>query len=52
MMSGRFAKGLPCKSGNIDLLLVGEIVLPQVASIIKQLEGQNKKRNKLYGDEW
>ena len=43
MMSGRFAKGLPCKSGNIDLLLVGEIVLPQVASIIKQLEGQNKR---------
>lgn len=43
MMSGRFARGLTCKSGSVDLLFVGEIVLPQVAAIVRQYEGIFKR---------
>jgi hypothetical protein len=43
MLTGRFARNLPCKSENIDLLFVGEIVLPQVAAIVRQYEGMLKR---------
>lgn len=45
MLSGRFARSLPCNSdkGEVDLLLVGEIVLPQVAAIVRQYEGILKR---------
>ncbi len=39
VISGRFARGLPCKKGRVDLLLIGEVVLPQVAAIVRQYEG-------------
>ena len=39
MLSGRFAQKLPCKPEEVDLLLVGDIVLPQVAAIVRNFEG-------------
>lgn len=39
MLSGRFIKKLPCRSGEVDLLLVGDIVLAQVAALVRQYEG-------------
>lgn len=39
LMSGRFIKGLPKKSStDVDVLLVGTVVLPELASIIKAEE--------------
>lgn len=43
MLSGRFARGLSCRKGEVDLLLIGEIVLPQVAAIIRHFEGVLKR---------
>lgn len=38
MFSGRFAKGLPKKHEDIDLLIVGIVVLPELALLIKNEE--------------
>ncbi|MGB9911373.1 MAG: ArsR family transcriptional regulator [Microgenomates group bacterium] len=38
MISGRFARGLPTKQGAVDLLIVGEINLNNLAEIIRQQE--------------
>jgi hypothetical protein len=38
MISGRFARKLPTRPGDVDVLLVGEIILPQVAVTIRQFE--------------
>lgn len=43
MLAGRFAKGFNCPPEAIDLLFVGEIVLPQVAAIIRHNEGVLKR---------
>lgn len=40
MISGRFARGLPTKEGAVDLLVVGEINLPQLAKIIREEEAK------------
>jgi len=39
MISGRFVRKLPTRTGDVDVLLVGEIILPQVAVTIRQFEG-------------
>jgi hypothetical protein len=38
VMSGRFIRHLPTKEGRVDLLLVGEIALPELAKIIREEE--------------
>lgn len=43
LVSARFVRRLPTKPGQVDLLLVGDIVLPQVAQIVRQFE-QSLKR--------
>lgn len=40
MLSGRFARRLPPKENSVDLLLVGEVVLPELAKIIREEEKQ------------
>ena len=40
MLSGRFARGLPTKEGAVDLLVVGEINLPQLAKIVREQESK------------
>jgi DNA-binding transcriptional ArsR family regulator len=48
MFSGRFARRLPKQADSVDLLLVGTVVLPELALIIKNEEkrfyGEMKKR--------
>lgn len=40
MLSGRFARGLPTKEGGVDLLLVGEISIPELSKIIRAQEAK------------
>lgn len=40
IISGRFARVMPRKEGLVDLLMVGDIVLPQLAAIVKAHENQ------------
>jgi len=43
MLSGRYLKGLPKKSNtDVDLLLVGTIVLPELAIIVKAEEARRE----------
>lgn len=39
LISGRLAKGLPPKAEGVDLLVVGEINLPNLAAIVREQEG-------------
>src|SRR3989338_7721469 len=39
MLSGRYVRGMPKRSGNdVDILIVGNIVLPELAQIVKSEE--------------
>jgi len=38
MLSGRFARGLPTKEGAVDLLIVGDILIPELGKIIRNEE--------------
>lgn len=42
MLSGRFLRGLPRKKNEVDLLLVGQVVLPQIASLVRAEEARRK----------
>lgn len=42
MISGRFARVMPRKEDLVDLLVVGEIVLPQLAVIVKAHEDKSR----------
>jgi len=43
MLSGRFARGLPTKEGAVDLLIVGEVTMQELANIIRE-EEKNRGR--------
>lgn len=38
MISGRFARAMPRAKDTVDLLLVGDIILPQLAELIREQE--------------
>lgn len=38
MLSGRFVRNLPSHEGNVDLLIVGEINLPELARLVRDQE--------------
>lgn len=38
MMSGRFARGYSREGNNVDLLVVGKVVLPELSQIVRQEE--------------
>lgn len=40
MLSGRFARGLPTKEGAVDLLIVGEVVMPDLVKVIREEEAK------------
>lgn len=42
VISGRFARVMPRREGLVDLLMVGEIVLPQLAAIVKIHEDKSR----------
>lgn len=44
MMNGRFVRGLPKSSADqVDLLVVGQIIMPQLAILVRAFESQTKK---------
>ncbi len=44
MLSGRFLRGLPHKGGNdVDLLIVGSVVLPELATLVKTEEVKKER---------
>lgn len=44
MLSGRYVRGLPKKSGtDVDILIVGSIVLPELAQLIKAEEARRDR---------
>lgn len=44
MMSGRFVRNIPKKSGNdIDMLIVGSVVLPELSQLVKAEEQRRGK---------
>lgn len=43
MLSGRFLRGLPRKKNEVDLLAVGQVVLPQIASLVRAEEARRKR---------
>lgn len=43
MLSGRFLRGLPREKNEVDLLIVGQVVLPQVASLVRAEEARRKQ---------
>lgn len=38
MFSGRFARRLPSQEGGVDLLVVGDVLLPRLAKIVQRAE--------------
>ena len=38
VLSGRYARRMHVKKGQVDLLVVGEVILPQLAAIVKTAE--------------
>lgn len=43
MLSGRFLRRMARKRSEVDLLMVGEIVLPQLTTLIKEEEAKRKE---------
>jgi predicted ATP-dependent Lon-type protease len=43
MLSGRYLRGLPKKENGVDILVVGTVVLPELAQIIRTEEAQTGK---------
>jgi len=40
LLSGRFVRHLPIKEGMVDLLVVGEVVLPELTKVVQQEESK------------
>jgi len=40
MLSGRFVRNLPPQEGKVDLLIVGEVLLPELAKLVRSEEGK------------
>lgn len=40
MLSGRFVRDLPPQEGKVDLLIVGEVLLPELAKLVRAEEGR------------
>lgn len=43
MISGRFARGLPRRANEVDLLVVGRIVIPEISQIVRQEEVRRER---------
>lgn len=43
MLSGRFLRGLAKKKSEVDLLIVGQVILPQIASLVRAEEAKRKQ---------
>ncbi len=43
MFSGRFVRGLPPEKDQVDLLIVGQVILPQLTILVRNFEAKSKK---------
>ncbi len=43
MLSGKFVRHKPRKSEEVDLLIVGEVILPQLAALVRAEEAKREK---------
>lgn len=43
MLSGDFVRGRPASSSDVDLLLVGNIIMPQIAALVKEEEARRER---------
>lgn len=43
MLSGHFVRGLAVGANDVDLIIVGQIILPQLASIVKEEEARRER---------
>lgn len=43
MISGKFARGLPRSTNEVDLLIVGRVVLPEISQIVRQEEVRRER---------
>lgn len=43
MLSGRFVRGVPHDPNSVDLLIVGTVVLPELAQLVKQEEARRER---------
>lgn len=43
MISGKFARGLPRSSNEVDLLVVGKVVLPEISQIVRREEVRRER---------
>lgn len=43
MLSGAFVRGIERAQGAVDLLVVGQVVLPELSSIVRQEEGRRSR---------
>lgn len=43
MLSGHFVRGRPSTENEVDLLIVGNIILPQLASIVREEEARKEQ---------
>ncbi|MBM3282666.1 hypothetical protein FJY90_00290 [Candidatus Gottesmanbacteria bacterium] len=43
VISGKFARGLPRGSNDVDLLIVGRVVLPEISQLIRQEEVKRER---------
>lgn len=43
MLSGRFVRGLPPLKDQVDLLVIGQVILPQLTILVRNYEAKTKK---------
>lgn len=43
LLSGDFVRGRPAGSNDVDLLLVGNVIMPQIASLVKEEEARRER---------
>lgn len=43
MFSGRFVRGLPPEKDQVDLLVIGQVILPQLTILVRNFEAKSKK---------
>lgn len=43
MLNGRFARGLPHRADEVDLLVVGKVVMPQLSVLVRTYEAKSKR---------
>ena len=43
MLNGRFARNLPRQADEVDLLVVGKVIMPQLSILVRTFEAKAKR---------